>query len=401
MSIQVYQYQAADVTGKLSVGRISAETKADALAQLRSQKLMPVRLEASGGQADNKSGKKMSAEDLADFTTSLAVLMEARVPIDKALNLMIGISAKDETRNLVVSLREDIKEGKSLAEAMSRFPRVFGRLYISLVRAGEAGGILDKLLPQLSEFIETSDANRKAVISALTYPLVLVVVGITSALAILFFVLPSFSEVFENSGMPVPEAAQFLMSISDGLKMWGWTVVPVVLLVVYAWKYNGSTPEKKINRDAQMLRLPLLGDFLRYRDSAIFSRTLGALLKAGIPLVSALRIASDGLFNASLSSQLRQVEEDVRGGAALGRSITKCEGFPLLLGQLISIGEESGRSAPILLKLAEIFDAMVKDQTKRFVGILQPALIVVMGVMVGGLVVIMLSAVFSINTLDF
>jgi general secretion pathway protein F len=401
VSIQVYQYQAADVSGKLSIGRISAETKADALAQLRSQKLMPVRLEASGSQTDDKSGKKMSAEDLADFTTSLAVLMEARVPIDKALNLMIGISSKDEVRNLVVSLREDIKEGKSLAEAMSRFPKVFGRLYISLIRAGEAGGILDKLLPQLVEFIQTSDVNKKAVISALTYPMVLIVVGIASVFAILFFVVPAFSDVFENVGVAVPEAAQFLMSLSDALKRWGWTVVPVVLLVIYAWKYNGSTPEKRINRDAQMLRMPLLGDFLRYRDSAIFSRTLGALLQAGIPLVSALRIAGDGLFNASLSSQLRQVEEDVRGGAALGRSISKCEGFPLLLGQLITIGEESGRSAPILLKLAEIFDAMVRDQTKRFVSILQPALIVFMGIMVGGIVVIMLSAVFSINTLDF
>lgn len=401
MNVQVYQYQAADVSGKVSAGKISAESKADALAKLRSQQLMPVRLVASGGRAESKSGRKMSAADLADFTTSLAVLMEARVPIDKALNLMNGISSKEEVRNLVISLREDIKEGKSLAEAMARFPRVFGRLYISLVRAGEAGGILDKLLPQLSEFIETSDTNKKAVISALTYPAMLMFVGVVSVVALLFFVVPMFAGVFEGVGMAVPDAAQFLMDLSEALKHWGWTVVPAVLLVVYAWKYNGSTPEKRTNRDAQMLRVPLLGNFLRFRDSAIFSRTLGALLQAGIPLVTSLRIARDGLFNASLSSQLAQVEEDVRGGAALGRSISKCEGFPLLLGQLITIGEESGRSAPILLKLAEIFDSLVKDQTKRFVSILQPSLIIFMGIMVGGIVVTMLSAVFSINTLDF
>jgi general secretion pathway protein F len=149
-----------------------------------------------------------------------------------------------------------------------------------------------------------------------------------------------------------------------------------------------------------MLRVPILGNFLRYRDSAIFARTLGALLQAGIPLLTALRIARDGLFNASLGTQLAQVEEDVRGGAALGRSISRCEGFPLLLGQLITIGEESGRSAQILLKLAAIFDTLVKDQMKRFVSILQPGLIIFMGIMVGGIVVVMLSAVFSINTLD-
>jgi general secretion pathway protein F len=252
-----------------------------------------------------------------------------------------------------------------------------------------------------AEFIETSDTNRKAVISALTYPAMLMFVGIVSVVALLFFVVPMFAGVFEGVGMAVPEAAQFLMDLSNGLKHWGWTVVPVVLLTVYAWRYNGSTPARRTNRDAQMLRVPLLGDFLRFRDSAIFSRTLGALLKAGIPLVTALRIAGDGLFNAALRSQIRQVEEDVRGGAALGRSISKCEGLPLLLGQLITIGEESGRTPQILLKLAEIFDSMVKDQTKRFVSILQPSLIVFMGVMVGGIVVVMLSAVFSINTLDF
>jgi len=401
MSVQVFLYQACDTGGHMSTGRISAESAADALAKLRSRSLMPVKLEAAGSQADRKSGRKMSAGDLADFTTSLAILMEARVPLDKALNLLNGISAKEETRGLILSLREDIKEGKSLAEAMARFPRVFSRLYISLVRAGEAGGILDKLLPQLAEFIETSDENRKAVISAMTYPAVLMFVGILSVALMLFFIVPMFAGVFEGAGMTTPESAQFLLDLSNGLKRWGWIVIPVVVLLVYGWNHQGSTPEKRIRRDASLLRLPVVGDFLRYRDSAIFSRTLGALLQAGIPLLSALRIAKDGLFNASLTSQLTQVEEDVRGGAALGRSISHCEGFPLLLGQLITIGEESGRSAQILLKLAGIFDSLVKDQMKRFLSILQPALIVFMGVMVGGIVVVMLSAVFSINTLEF
>ena len=400
MSIQVFTYQACDAAGEMSAGRISAESKAEALAKLRAKALMPVRLEASRGAVDRKSGKKISAEDLADFTTSLGILTEARVPLDKSMSLLHGISSKDEIRNLVISLREDIKEGKSLAEAMSRFPRVFSRLYISLVRAGEAGGILDKLLPELAEYIETSDENRKAVISSLTYPAMLMIVGVLSVVLLLFFIVPMFTGVFEGVGMTIPESAQFLMSLSDGLKRWSWTVVPAVLLAAYAWHYQGATEERRIARDAQLLRVPVLGNFLRYRDSAIFARTLGALLQAGIPLLTALRIARDGLFNASLGTQLAQVEEDVRGGAALGRSISRCEGFPLLLGQLITIGEESGRSAQILLKLAAIFDGLVKDQMKRFVAILQPSLIIFMGIMVGGIVVVMLSAVFSINALD-
>src|SRR5690606_3228601 len=175
-------------------------------------------------------------------------------------------------------------------------------------------------------------------------------------------------------------------TLSVGLKRWGWIVVPIVAAVVYAWRYQGSTPEKRIRRDAALLRLPVIGDFLRYRDSAIFSRTLGAMLQAGIPLLQALRIARDGLYNASLNAHLARVEEEVRGGAPLGRSISQCEGFPLLLGQLITIGEESGRTAPILTKLAGMFDALVRDQMKRFVAVLQPTLIVFMGIMVGGIV---------------
>lgn len=401
MSVQVFAYQACDAGGKMSSGKIRAETQSDALAKLRSRSLMPVKLELSKGETEKRSGKKMSAEDLADFTTSLAILMEARVPLDKALSLLNGISSKDEIRNLIVSLREDIKEGKSLAEAMSRFPKVFSRLYVSLVRAGEAGGILDKLLPQLVDFIESSEENKKAVISALTYPAFLVLVGVISVVLMLFFLVPMFAGVFEGVGMAVPDAAQFLIKLSEGLQRWWWTVIPVVAGVVYIWQSQSNTPEKRINRDSGLLRLPVVGDFLRYRDSAIFARTLGALLQAGIPLLTALRIARDGLFNASLNSQLAQVEEDVRAGAALGRSISQCEGFPLLLGQLVTIGEESGRSAQILLKLAEIFDSLVKEQMKRFLGILQPTLILLMGFMVGGIVVVMLLAVFSINTLEF
>jgi general secretion pathway protein F len=401
MSVQVFTYHACDASGVMSAGKISAESQADALAKLRAKALMPVKLEAAGQEATSQSGRKISAADVADFTTSLAILVEARVPLDKAMSLLHGISPKDQIRNLVVSLREDIKEGKSLADAMARFPKIFSRLYISLVKAGEAGGILDKLLPELAEFIETSDANKKAVIAALTYPAILVVVGFLSVAFLLFFIVPMFTDVFEGMGVAVPRSAQVLMALSVGLTRWGWIVVPIVATVVYAWRHEGSTRERRTRRDAALLRLPVIGDFLRYRDSAIFARTLGAMLQAGIPLLTALRIARDGLFNAALNAHLAQVEEEVRGGAPLGRSISQCEGFPLLLGQLITIGEESGRTAPILTKLARMFDSLVRDQMKRFVAILQPSLIVFMGIMVGGIVVVMLSAVFSMNTLDF
>jgi len=401
MSIHHYQYQACDAQGKLSNGFLSAESEREAVAQLQARKLVPLRIRESKEQSRSSGGGRIRNADLVDFTNGLSTLVEARVPIDKALSLLEGITEKEHMKRLVVSIRRDVKEGKSLADAMEQRPEVFSRLYYNLIRAGETGGILDQLLPDLAAFLEGTENTRRQILVALMYPLVLLFVGLASVALLLLFVVPQFTAMFEEVGTGIPDSAQFLLNLSAGLKAWGWLVLPFAALLYYGWRWLASEPGRKRARDRWLLTLPLLGTLLLYKEVAIFARTLGALLGAGIPLIRALRVARDVIGNEELVAQLRQVEEDVRGGAGLGVSLARSGCFPLLLHQLVTVGEESGRTGSILKKLAQTFDGHVRDQMTRLVNALQPALIVLLGIAVGGIIVTMLSAVFSMNTLDF
>lgn len=401
MSINYYQYQACDAQGNITSGQLSAESEREAIAMLQSRKLVPVKLRATSRQSLERSGGKIKNADLVDFTNGLNTLVEARIPIDKALGLLEGITEKDHMKRLVVSLRRDVKEGKSLADAMEARPDVFSKLYINIIRAGETGGILDQLLPDLMNFLETAEETRKQVISALTYPVVLLVTGVLSVALLLIYVVPQFTAMFEDVGSEIPPSAEFLLGLSSAIQNYGWLVVPMAFGVIYWWRWLNADKQRRRQKDAFMLQLPVAGKLLLHRDVAIFSRTLGALLGAGIPLIRGLRVAREVISNEELIYHLEVVEEDVRSGAGLGISLEKTGMFPVLLHQLVTVGEESGRTGAILKKLARSFDASVRDDMARLVSALQPALILVLGIAVGGIIIIMLSAVFSMNTVDF
>lgn len=401
MSSQYYHYQACDAQGNMTSGQISAESEREAVAQLQARRLVPIKLKTASRQVQSRSDSKIRNADLVDFTNGLTTLVEARVPLDKALMLLEGITEKEHMKRLVASIRRDVKEGKSLADAMEQRPEVFSRLYFNMVRAGETGGILDQLLPDVASFLENTEETRRQVIAALTYPLILMFVGILSVTLLLLFIVPQFTAMFENVGSDIPGSAQFLLDLSNGIKSYGWLLIPLIALAVYGWRWVDTDPERKRAKDKWLLTVPIVGNLLLYKDVAIFARTLGALLGAGIPLLKGLRVARDVVANEELVRHLKQVEEDVRGGAGLGVSLAKTRQFPVLLHQLITVGEESGRTGSILKKLARTFDSQVRDQMTRLVNALQPTLIVLLGIAVGGIIIIMLRAVFSMNTIDF
>lgn len=401
MSVNYYQYQACDAQGNMTSGQLSADSEREAIAILQARKLVPVKIRTTSKLSTQQGSGKIKNADLVDFTNGLSTLVDARIPIDKALTLLEGITEKEHMKRLVVALRRDVKEGKSLADAMEARPDVFSRLYINIIRAGETGGILDQLLPDLVGFLETAEETKKQVISAMTYPMVLLATGVISVALLLIYVVPQFTAMFEDVGSDIPGSAQFLLSLSDGIKSYGWLVVPVIFLIGYWWRWLNADKTRRRQKDAFLLRTPLLGRLLTYRDVAIFSRTLGALLGAGIPLIRGLRVAREVISNEELIHHLEVVEEDVRSGSGLGYSLEKTGVFPVLLHQLVTVGEESGRTGVILKKLAKTFDTNVKDDVARLVSALQPALILLLGIAVGGIIIIMLSAVFSMNTVDF
>ncbi len=401
MSVNYYQYQACDANGNMTSGQLSADSEREAIAMLQSQKLVPVKIKSSSRSSLQRTGGKIKNADLVDFTNGLTTLVEARIPIDKALNLLEGITEKEHMKRLVVSLRRDVKEGKSLADAMDARPDVFSKLYINIIRAGETGGILDQLLPDLVNFLETAEETKKQIISALTYPIVLLATGILSVALLLVYVVPQFTAMFEDVGSEIPASAEFLLGLSNGIQSYGWLIVPAFFMAGYWWRWLNADKDRKRQKDAILLDLPIAGRLLVHRDVAIFSRTLGALLGAGIPLIRGLRVAREVISNEELIHHLEVVEEDVRSGAGLGVSLEKTGKFPILLHQLVTVGEESGRTGDILKKLAKTFDASVRDDMSRLVSALQPALILLLGITVGGIIIVMLSAVFSMNTVDF
>jgi len=401
MNLTFFKYRAFDTQGKIQVGQVNAESEREAIRVLKKRNLTPIKIEKSKKTHEGSLRRKISNNDLMDFTNGLCTLVEARVPLDRALRLLDGITDSTAMKNLVLNLLSDVKEGKSLASAMEAHPAVFSKMYVNIIRAGEEGGILHELLPDLAEFLETSAKTRQAIISAMIYPAVLLITGIISVVLLLVFVVPQFSAMFEDSGSEVPPSALFLLNVSDFIQNYGLFMSLGVILAFVFWKRLDKEHRSKLQKDKFLLSLPLIGALILYKESAIFSRTLGALLGAGIPLIRGLRVSKEVILNSFLVKHLDQVEEDVRGGAGLGLSLEKTGAFPILLHQLIAVGEESGRTSSILLKTADTFDNFVRNQMSAIVSALQPALIIFLAIAVGGITITMLSAVFSMNTVEF
>ena len=401
MSVVYFKYQAFDAHGKMENGQLNAETEKDALRILRGKNLTPVKIQESKQGLEGARRKKISNANLLDFTNGLCTLVEARVPIDKALRLLDGITESPAMKELVLNLLRDVKEGKSLADAMESHPSVFSKMYVNIVRAGEEGGILHDLLPDLADFLDTNTKTRQAIVSAMIYPIVLLVTGIISVFLLLVFVVPQFAAMFEDAGTGIPPSAVFLLNLSDFIQSYGYLFIILAVSLVFFWYRLDKDPVTKLQKDNFLLSLPLIGRLILYKECAVFSRTLGALLGAGIPLIRSLRVSREVVVNTVLSKHLTDVEEDVRGGAGLGISIEKTGIFPTLLHQLVAVGEESGRTSEILLKSASTFDNYVRTQMSVIVSAMQPALIIFLAIAVGGITITMLSAVFSMNAVEF
>ena len=401
MSVQTFKYQAFDTSGKRHGGTLEAETEREAVRILQGRRLTPIRVQP--GKASNWSfeRRRISAAGLLDFTNGLCILVEARVPLDRSLRLLEGITESAAMRELVRGLLREVKEGSSLAEAMEQHPQVFSKMYVNIVRAGEEGGILHELLPDLAEFLESNARTRQSIISAMVYPVVLMVTGILSVALLMVFVIPQFAAMFQDAGAEIPASAAFLLAMSEFLKNYGYLGLVLAGLAIFGWMRLGASPAGRHRKDRLLLSLPLMGNLILFRECALLARTMGALMGAGIPLIRALRVAREVLVNTVLTRELARVEEDVRGGAGLGVSLEKTNRFPTLLHQLVGVGEESGRTSSILLKAAETFDAYVRNQVATMVSALQPALIIILAIVVGGITITMLSAVFSMNAVEF
>jgi general secretion pathway protein F len=398
----VYVYRAADRRGQTIDGVMEAPDARAVVERLHREAYYPIKVaphaERRQWLALGTGGGRVRGRDLLALTQQLATLVEAGIPLDRALAILEELTTHGRLRPIVGDLLRSVRGGASLSEALAKHhPRPFSRLYINMVRAGEKGGVLEMTLRRLAEFLESRAAFQEAIVSALAYPLVVTTVGAAAIVFLLTFVIPRFASIFEDMNQAIPLPTQILMAVSAGIRTYWWVGAIAGLAAVVAWRTWTGTPEGRLQRDRLVLRLPRVGDLVRKIETARFTRTLGTMLRSGVPVMGALAVVGEMMTNQVVGRAVERVSEAVKRGGTVAAAMSDHAQFPTLAVHMVRVGEETGRLEEMLLKTAETFEADVRTELRRFIGLLEPAIILLMGVLVAFIVVAMLMAIFSIN----
>jgi general secretion pathway protein F len=395
-----FYFRAVTPDGKLRTGTLSGASEREVARELRRQGLIPVYVGSEpkkGFALHLPVWHRGRRRDVLFFTQELATLLGAGVPLDRALAITSELTERTEFRLVVQDVLRILKGGKSLADSLAAHPEYFSELYVNIVRAGEASGALAPVFERLAEFERTRDELRNYILSSMIYPALLVVVGLASITLMLYFVVPRFAQVFEESRLRMPAATQILLEASNLLKRFGWIVFASVAAVLAGLRAYIRTPAGRWWWDGLRLRLPLLGEALRRAETARFARAMETLVANGVPLVQSLNIAARILGNQRIARALEAVAQGVKRGEGIAGPLRKSGHFPALAAHLLSVGEETGRLDQMFGRMAEIFENDTRTAIRRFTTLFEPLVILVMGVMVGILVLSMLLAITSIN----
>jgi general secretion pathway protein F len=302
---------------------------------------------------------------------------------------------------MIAKIIDKIKGGAQLSDALEAQGPVFTRFYLNLIRAGEAGGALETVLDRLTQYLDSSKELKDTVKTAMIYPAILVLMAIGSLLLLLTFVVPQFTEMFDSAGKELPVPTQIVVGAADAIRSYWWVAVPVFMLVSGWVRYQHSDPDRRLIWDGWMLKLPLFGDLILKFQVASFSRTLGTLLTNGVPLLGALSIVKDTLDNRLVAQKLDLAIDSLKGGGGLTAPLMEANIFPSLAMQMIKLGEESAQLPEMLDRVATTYDKEIKISIQRLLALLEPVLIVGLGIMIGGIIISILMAILSVNDLAF
>jgi len=404
-----FLYQAVDTAGQVQKQEMEAPDQAAVIERLRDQGLLPLAIEelASANWTRNLGlsslGRrhKVSPKEITELTQQLANLLNAGLPLDRALSVLININEEGEVKKLLIRIQDQVRGGASLADALEAQGRVFSRFYLNMIRAGEMGGALEVVLARLTEFMERSRVLKETVTSALIYPVILVVVAGISVIILLTFVVPQFQQLFQDAGKALPLATQIVIAVGDGFRHYWWVGALIMLGLVILLRQQLRQPDSRLRWDAWFLRLPLFGDLMAKVEMARFSRTLGTLLRNGVPLLSALTIVKEIMTNQVMATALNEVAESLKAGQGLAEPLMAAGMFPKLAVHMIRVGEETGQLQDMLVQVADTYDGEVQSAVKRLLALLEPALILTLGVIIAGIIMSILVAILSLNELAF
>jgi len=391
----LYSYEAVDRDGKKVAAKLDAVDESAVKEQLSEQGLVPLGIKEAGHKASLHL-KRVTRKDLLAFTQELGNLLESGLPVDRALYVLSVHSEKENLRKILRQVYIDIQRGQSLSQALSRHD-VFPRLYINMIRAGEVGGVLEVSIKRLAGFIETTVEFQEEITSALVYPVLLTAVGGLAVAVLMFFVIPRFAEVLQGMGQALPTPTLVLLSITKIFTTYWWLLAGGTAAAVVLFRSYAATSEGRQFMDGLKLKVPGLRGLNMKLIIARFARTLGTLLQSGVPILESVRVSRDVVDNEIISVKLKKLEEGISKGRGVAGPLQESGVFPPIVSQMIAVGEEAGRLEQTFLSVAERFEGESKSAIKRAVSLIEPALILIMGVIVGFVVISMLIAVFSIN----
>ncbi|QBB71803.1 type II secretion system protein GspF [Pseudolysobacter antarcticus] len=383
----MYYYKAITSAGDTIEGQMEVASNDDVVSKL--QDAGSIALDVRMADSADGSGlggmfkrAAMGPTEVLQFTQQLATLMGAGQPLDRGLQILLDMPENEKARRVIERVRDQVRGGGALSDALEVEHGIFSRLYVNMVRAGEIGGSLDTTLERLANYLERAKALKESVVNALIYPAILVAMVFLALFVLLVFVVPQFMPMFKDMNIELPFITKMVLAVSNVLASYWWILIALVFFAVTYVRRQLSQPESRLKFDERLLSMRLLGPLFTKLETARFARTLGTLLKNGVPLLSALSIVRNVIGNSAMAEAVANATEEVKTGSGLGFSLGQSKRFPKLALQMISVGEESGALDGMLLKVADTFDNDTKNTIDRLLALLVPVITVIMTVVV-------------------
>ncbi len=421
-----FKYTALDQNGAEKTGFVTADNKIAAMEMVRAQGLLvreceesktgPSAVKQKGGKKDAKGKKKKDAtakgkagapvkqKELMVFTRQLATLIDAGLPLLQSLNVLSKQEPNPNLRATIVALGESVQGGSTFSEALSTYPKLFNKLFVNMVKAGEIGGVLEVVLKRLAEYQEKANRLRSKIVSAMVYPTIILVIAVGILTFLMLVIVPKFKEMFEGQNMELPGLSQFVFNFSDNCMaddlipfvpnaVFFLALVACAIVGVTFWK---RTPKGGRTVDAMVLKLPKIGDLTKVSAVARFSRTFGTLVSSGVPILQALLITRDTAGNVIVADAVTKIHDSVREGESIVTPMSTCNVFPPMMISMVDVGEETGQLPDMLMKVAEVYDEEVDNSVTALTAMLEPLMIVFLAVVVGSIVLAMFMPMMEI-----
>jgi type IV pilus assembly protein PilC len=399
--VPVYIWKGRTVGGEIQTGELSLNSQDEVLSALRKKRIIITSVREKPRDIKfslPKMGTGVSTRDLAIFTRQFATMINAGLPLVQCLDILSKQTEKENFRVIIGQTMREVEAGTTLAEALAKKENnnVFDELFVNMVEAGEAGGILDDILQRLATFIEKAEALKRKIQGAMVYPAVVMSVAVLATCFMLIFIIPTFARMFSAFGGELPLPTKIVMGLSSFLRSYWWAMVGGLVGFAFLLKRYHGTEQGRMQLDKLMLRVPVLGDVVRKGAVARFTRTLGTLISSGVPILTGLEITARTAGNRVIQEAIMAARASIREGETISAPLKQSNVFPPMVVQMISVGEETGALDDMLTRIADFYDAEVDTAVDALTSLIEPIMIVFMGTMVGGMVIAMYLPMFKL-----